>query len=174
MIHSNRVFDNGKTGITLAVSTLSSVHDNCVRGNLGNGIVAQGRGRIRENDVIGNGKSELVIVGPGDPFVAKNRIISEEASAIEVLADARGCVNENVVYSKTGKNIVQDLSSTTIVENNEFLSSLEGDVRGLGTRPLQTGNAIPRNDIAHIVRKLTMPQAQKTNPKTMSRFCVIL
>ncbi len=170
------MLDNRETGITLDVSTLTCLRDNCIRGNLGNGIVAQGRGRIRENDVIGNGKSAVVVLGPGDPFVGKNRIISAEASAIEVLSDARGCVSENEIYSKTGKNIVQDLSSTTIVENNEILSSLEGEIRcdDLVTRPLQTGNAIPRGDISHIVRKLTMPQTHKSNPKTMSRFCVIL
>ena len=171
------MLDNGETGITLDVSTLTCLRDNCVRGNLGNGIVVQGRGRLRENDVIGNGKSGVVILGPGDPFVAKNRIISADATAIEVLADARGCVSENEVYSKTGKNIVQDLSSTTIVENNDVLASLDGDVRNddLVRRPLQTGNAIPRNDISHIVRKLTMPQTQKNGAKlTTSRFCVLL
>lgn len=175
-IHSNRVLDNRGAGISLEVSSLSCLRDNCICGNLGNGVVARGRGRIRENDIINNEKSELVILGPGDPFVAKNRIVSLKATAIEVLSDARGCVNENEIYAKSGKSIVQDLSSTTIIENNEILSSFENETKdgNLATRPLQTGNSVPRPDIAHIVRKLTQTQPQKSSAKTMSRFCVVL
>ena len=170
------MLDNGGSGIILDVSSFTHICDNCVRGNLGNGIVAQGRGHIRENDVIGNGKSGVVILGPGDPFVSKNRILSGESSAVNVRADARGCVNENELHSKAGKNIVQDLNSTTIVENNELLSNLEGEIAGVGvaSRPIQSWNTIPRDDISHIVSKLSMPHARKTNSKTMSKFCVIL
>lgn len=193
VIYSNSILNNGDKGVSLDVGTIACLRDNCIRGNRGSGIVAHGRGRIKENDIVGNLGCGMKICGPGDPFVTKNRIYSGQYVAVEILENARGCVTNNEIYCEAYEKVIQDIGSTTIVEDNDFPTAMLPPSRGsagakgepadlmdlpslTSPRPRQTGNAIPRGDISHIVGKLTATHASKANGsyRNMSRFCVIL
>lgn len=128
-IQDNMICDNESTGILLDTNASASIHGNGVYGNLKLGLNISGKGSIRENDVFSNSLGGIQVTGPGDPFVARNRVQTAKHHGISIMENARGFVEWNDLFEANVSSLFKHPESTTHIYNNNVISIKLSDSR---------------------------------------------
>ncbi|XP_053321806.1 F-box only protein 10 [Spea bombifrons] len=124
-IGNNSISCNRLSGVHVETGCRVELRGNGIYDNKSHGIVSKGDGTIIENDIIGNRGCGLQLIQTADMKVTRNRIQSVNDYGIALLDQAKGLVQENIVFQgKLGKNILQQVSSNEdcIVQNNKLLT----------------------------------------------------
>ncbi|KXJ16742.1 F-box only protein 10 [Exaiptasia diaphana] len=137
-IQDNMICDNEGSGIILDTSSSASIHGNGIYGNQKHGLHISGKGGVRENDVFLNSLSGIQICGPGDPFVARNRVQSAKHHGISIMENARGFVEWNDIFEAKVSALYKHPESTTHIYNNNVVSIKLSESRPFCTYDIKT------------------------------------
>jgi len=123
----NRVYKNHRIGVKIIRNANPILTHNQVRNNLGHGIeIKNASGIVSANDIGGNRLSGICISGrAANPIVLKNQIHHAHGQGVLVLDDARGSIEQNVLYRNKGGHLELALASPALVHlrNNELPST---------------------------------------------------
>ncbi|XP_014818062.1 PREDICTED: F-box only protein 10 isoform X2 [Calidris pugnax] len=122
---NNNISCNGRGGVLVEADCRVELRGNGIYENSSHGIVSKGEGIIAENDIIGNHRCGLQLLQAADMTVTKNRIQSFRDYGIAFFDEAKGLVQENLIFQgRSKKSILQPISNAEdcIIQNNVLLT----------------------------------------------------
>ncbi|KAM9251166.1 F-box only protein 10 [Cariama cristata] len=122
---NNSICRNGRGGVLVEAECQVELRGNGIYENSSHGIVSKGEGVIAENDIIGNRRCGLQLLQAADMKVTKNRIQSFRDYAIALFDEAKGLVQENLIFQgRSKKSILLPISHAEdcIIQNNVLLT----------------------------------------------------
>ncbi|NXL64807.1 FBX10 protein, partial [Chordeiles acutipennis] len=124
-IANNSISCNSRAGVLVEAKCQVELCGNGIYENSSHGIISKGEGVIVENDIIGNHRCGLQLLQAADMKVTKNRIQSFQDYGIALFDDAKGLVQENLIFQgRSKKSILRPVSNAEdcVVQNNTLLS----------------------------------------------------
>ncbi|XP_068276268.1 F-box only protein 10 isoform X2 [Nyctibius grandis] len=124
-IAKNRIARNGRGGVLVEAECQVELRGNGIYENSSHGVVSKGEGVIAENDIVGNRRCGLRLLRAADMKVTKNRIQSFRDYGIAVFDEAKGLVQENLIFQgRSKKSILRPMSDAEdcIIQNNVLLT----------------------------------------------------
>ncbi|XP_074712387.1 F-box only protein 10 [Strix uralensis] len=124
-IANNSISCNSHGGVLVEAECQVELRGNGVYENGSHGIVSKGEGVVVENDIIGNHRCGLQLLQVADMKVIKNRIQSFRDYGIALFDEAKGLVQENIIFQgRSKKSILRPLSNAEdcIIQNNVLLT----------------------------------------------------
>ncbi|NXJ70776.1 FBX10 protein, partial [Rostratula benghalensis] len=122
---NNSISCNGRGGVLVEADCQVELRGNGIYENSSHGIVSKGEGVIAENDIIGNHRCGLQLLQAADMKVTKNRIQSFREYGIALFDEAKGLVQENLIFQgRSKKSILRPISNAEdcIIQNNVLLT----------------------------------------------------
>ncbi|NXE29175.1 FBX10 protein, partial [Ardeotis kori] len=120
-IANNSISCNSRGGVLVEAECQVELRGNGIYENSSHGIVCRGEGIITENDIIGNHRCGLQLLQAADMKVTKNRIQSFRDYGIALFDEAKGLVQENLIFQGTSKkSVLRPVSNAEdcIIEKN--------------------------------------------------------
>ncbi|NXT53412.1 FBX10 protein, partial [Pluvianellus socialis] len=124
-IANNSISCNSRGGVLVEADCQVELRGNGIYENSSHGIVSKGEGVIAENDIVGNHRCGLQLLQTADMKVTKNRIQSFWDYGIAVFDEAKGLVQENLIFQgRSKKSILRPISNAEncIIQNNVLLA----------------------------------------------------
>ncbi|KAG8454971.1 hypothetical protein GDO86_001260 [Hymenochirus boettgeri] len=124
-IANNSISCNRLSGVQVESVCRVELRGNGIYDNRSHGITSKGDGIVLENDIIGNRGCGLQLIQTADMKVTRNRIQSIHDFGIALRDQAKGLVQENMIFQgKSGNNILQQVSNAEdcIVQHNKLLT----------------------------------------------------
>ncbi|XP_009984399.1 PREDICTED: F-box only protein 10, partial [Tauraco erythrolophus] len=124
-ITNNSISRNSREGVLVEAACQVELCGNGIYENSSHGISSKGEGVIVENDIIGNHRCGLQLLQAADMKVTKNRIQSFRDYGIALFDEAKGLVQENLIFQgRAKKSILRPMSNAEdcIIQNNVFLT----------------------------------------------------
>ncbi|NWX50531.1 FBX10 protein, partial [Steatornis caripensis] len=124
-IANNSISCNSRGGVLVEAECQVELRGNGIYENSSHGIISKGEGVIVENDIIGNHGCGVQLLQTADMKVTKNRIQSFRHYGIALFDEAKGQVQENLIFQGTSKkSILRPTSSAKdcIIHNNVLLT----------------------------------------------------
>ncbi|KFQ72513.1 F-box only protein 10, partial [Phaethon lepturus] len=124
-IANNSISCNSQGGVLVEAECQVELRGNGIYENSSHGIISKGEGVIVENDIIGNHRCGLQLLQAADMKVTKNRIQSFQDYGIALFDEAKGLVQENLIFQgRPKKSILQPMSNAEdcIIQNNMLLT----------------------------------------------------
>ncbi|NWX23903.1 FBX10 protein, partial [Aegotheles bennettii] len=125
LIANNSISCNSRGGVLVGGECQVELRGNGIYENSSHGIVSKGEGVIAENDIIGNHRCGLQLLQAADMKVTKNRIQSFRDYGIALFDEAKGLVQENLIFQgRSKKSILRPVSNAEdcIIQNNVLLT----------------------------------------------------
>ncbi|NXS94217.1 FBX10 protein, partial [Jacana jacana] len=122
---NNSISCNGRRGVLVEADCQVELRGNGIYENSSHGVVSKGEGIIAENDIIGNHRCGLQLLQAADMKVTKNRIQSFRDYGIALFDEAKGVVQENLIFQgRSQKSILRPVSNAEdcIIQNNVLLT----------------------------------------------------
>uniref|UniRef100_A0A8C0BKF5 F-box protein 10 n=1 Tax=Buteo japonicus TaxID=224669 RepID=A0A8C0BKF5_9AVES len=110
-IANNSISCNSRGGVLVEAECQVELRGNGIYENSSHGIVSKGEGIIMENDIIGNHRCGLQLLQAADMKVTKNRIQSFQDYGIALFDEAKGLVQENLIFQGRSKKSILRLMS---------------------------------------------------------------
>ncbi|XP_032863962.1 F-box only protein 10 [Tyto alba] len=124
-VANNSISSNSHGGVMVEAECRVELRGNGIYENSSHGIVSKGEGVIAENDIVGNHRCGLQLLQAADMKVIKNRIQSFRDYGIALFDEAKGLVQENVIFQgRSKKSILRPISNAEdcIIQNNVLLT----------------------------------------------------
>ncbi|NWR80417.1 FBX10 protein, partial [Centropus unirufus] len=124
-ISNNSISCNSRDGILVEAACQVELRGNGIYANSSHGVVCKGEGVIAENDIVGNHRCGLQLLQGSDMKVTKNRIQSFRDYAIALFDEAKGLVQENLIFQgRSKKSILRPISHAEdcVIQNNVLLT----------------------------------------------------
>ncbi|KAM6229964.1 F-box only protein 10 isoform 1-T2 [Porphyrio hochstetteri] len=124
-IANNSISRNSGGGVLVEAKCQVELRGNGIYENSSHGIVSKGEGVIVENDIIGNHRCGLQLLQAADMKVTKNRIQSFLNYGIALFDEAKGLVQENLIFQwRSKKSILRPVSNAEdcVIQNNVLLT----------------------------------------------------
>ncbi|KFP56927.1 F-box only protein 10, partial [Cathartes aura] len=124
-IANNSISCNSRGGVLVEAECQVELRGNGIYENSSHGIVSKGEGVIAENDVIGNHRCGLQLLQAANMKVTKNRIQSFRDYGIALFDEAKGLVQENLIFQgRSKKSILRPISNAEdcVIQNNVLLT----------------------------------------------------
>ncbi|XP_063177441.1 F-box only protein 10 isoform X3 [Chroicocephalus ridibundus] len=124
-IANNSISCNSRGGVLVEADCQVELRGNGIYENSSHGIVSKGEGVIAENDIIGNHRCGLQLLQAADMKVTKNRIQSFRDYGIALFDEAKGLVQENLIFQgRSKKSILRPIlnAEDCIIQNNMLLT----------------------------------------------------
>ncbi|XP_009874986.1 PREDICTED: F-box only protein 10, partial [Apaloderma vittatum] len=124
-IASNSISCNSQGGVLVEAECQVELCGNGIYENSGHGITSKGEGVVAENDIIGNRRCGLQLLRAADMKVTKNRIQSFQDYGIALFDEAKGLVQENLIFQgRSKKSILRPVSNAEdcIIQNNVLVN----------------------------------------------------
>ncbi|NXE83115.1 FBX10 protein, partial [Cochlearius cochlearius] len=124
-VADNSIACNSQGGVLVEAECRVELRGNGIYENSSHGIVSKGEGIIVENDIIGNQRCGLQLLQAADMKVTKNRIQSFQDYGIALFDEAKGLVQENLIFQgRSKKSILRPMSNAEdcIIQNNVLLT----------------------------------------------------
>ncbi|XP_054040710.1 F-box only protein 10 isoform X5 [Rissa tridactyla] len=124
-IANNSISCNSRGGVLVEADCQVELRGNGIYENSSHGIVSKGEGIIAENDIIGNHRCGLQLLQAADMKVTKNRIQSFRDYGIALFDEAKGLVQENLIFQgRSKKSILRPIlnAEDCIIQNNMLLT----------------------------------------------------
>ncbi|XP_074994223.1 F-box only protein 10 isoform X2 [Calonectris borealis] len=124
-IANNSISCNSRRGVLVEAECQVELRGNGIYDNSSHGIVSKGEGVIMENDIIGNHRCGLQLLQAADMKVTNNRIQSFRDYGIALFDEAKGLVQENLIFQgRSKKSILRPMSNAEdcIIQNNVLLT----------------------------------------------------
>ncbi|NXA17962.1 FBX10 protein, partial [Ibidorhyncha struthersii] len=124
-IANNSISCNSQGGVLVEADCQVELRGNGIYANSSHGIISKGEGVIAENDIIGNHRCGLQLLHAADMKVTKNRIQSFRDYGIALFDEAKGLVQENLIFQgRSKKSILRPISNEEdcIIQNNVLLT----------------------------------------------------
>ncbi|XP_065511852.1 F-box only protein 10 isoform X2 [Caloenas nicobarica] len=124
-IANNSISCNSRAGVLVEAECQVELRGNGVYENGSHGIVSKGEGIITENDIIDNHQCGLQLLQAAHMKVTKNRIQSFRDYGIALFDEAKGLVQENLIFQgRSKKSILRPISNAEdcVIQNNVLLS----------------------------------------------------
>ncbi|XP_072716972.1 F-box only protein 10 isoform X1 [Ciconia boyciana] len=124
-IANNSISCNSHGGVLVEAGCQVELRGNGIYENSSHGIISKGEGIIMENDIIGNHRCGLQLLQAADMKVTKNRIQSFRDYGIALFDEAKGLVQENLIFQgRSRKSILRPMSNAEdcIIQNNMLLT----------------------------------------------------
>ncbi|KAM6187750.1 LOW QUALITY PROTEIN: F-box only protein 10 [Sarcoramphus papa] len=124
-IANNSISCNSRGGVLVEAECQVELRGNGIYENSSHGIVSKGEGVIAENDVIGNHRCGLQLLQAANMKVTKNRIQSFRDYGIALFGEAKGLVQENLIFQgRSKKSILRPISNAEdcVIQNNVLLT----------------------------------------------------
>ncbi|NXS46866.1 FBX10 protein, partial [Balaeniceps rex] len=124
-IADNSISCNSREGVLVEAECQVELRGNGIYENSSHGIISKGEGVIAENDIIGNHRCGLQLLQAADMKVTKNRIQSFQDYGIALFDEAKGQVQENLIFQgRSKKSILRPMSNAEdcIIQNNMLLT----------------------------------------------------
>ncbi|NXE12819.1 FBX10 protein, partial [Lophotis ruficrista] len=120
-IANNSISCNSRGGVLVEAECQVELRGNGIYENSSHGIVCKGEGIIAENDIIGNLRCGLQLLQAANMKVTKNRIQSFRDYGIALFDEAKGLVQENLIFQgRSKKSVFRPVSNAEdcIIEKN--------------------------------------------------------
>ncbi|KAM6034639.1 F-box only protein 10 isoform 2-T3 [Chlamydotis macqueenii] len=120
-IANNSISCNSRGGVLVEAECQVELRGNGIYENSSHGIVCKGEGIITENDIISNQRCGLQLLQAADMKVTKNRIQSFRDYGIALFDEAKGLVQENLIFQgRSKKSVLRPVSNAEdcIIEKN--------------------------------------------------------
>ncbi|NXS55911.1 FBX10 protein, partial [Brachypteracias leptosomus] len=124
-ITNNSISCNSREGVLVEAECQVELRGNGIYENSSHGIISKGEGIIAENDIIGNHRCGLQLLQAADMKVTQNRIQSFRGYGIALFDEAKGVVQENLIFQgRSKKSILRPISNAEdcIIQNNVLLT----------------------------------------------------
>uniref|UniRef100_A0A663FI85 F-box protein 10 n=2 Tax=Aquila chrysaetos chrysaetos TaxID=223781 RepID=A0A663FI85_AQUCH len=124
-IANNSISCNSRGGVLVEAECQVELRGNGIYENSSHGIVSKGEGIIMENDIVGNHRCGLRLLQAADMKVTKNRIQSFQDYGIALFDEAKGLVQENLIFQgRSKKSILRPMSNAEdcVIQNNMLLT----------------------------------------------------
>ncbi|XP_040434727.1 F-box only protein 10-like [Falco naumanni] len=124
-ITNNSICCNGREGVLVEAECQVELRGNGIYENRSHGIISKGEGVVEENDIIGNHRCGLQMLQAADMKVTKNRIQAFRDYGIALFDEAKGLVQENLIFQgRSKKFILRPMSNAEdcIVQDNVLLT----------------------------------------------------
>ncbi|KAM7076158.1 F-box only protein 10 isoform 3-T4 [Ciconia maguari] len=124
-IANNSISCNSHGGVLVEAECQVELRGNGIYENSSHGIISKGEGIIMENDIIGNHRCGLQLLQAADMKVTKNRIQSFRDYGIALFDEAKGLVQENLIFQgRSRKSILRPMSNAEdcVIQNNMLLT----------------------------------------------------
>ncbi|NXH69999.1 FBX10 protein, partial [Hydrobates tethys] len=124
-VANNSISCNSRGGVLVEAECQVELRGNGIYDNSSHGIVSKGEGIITENDIIGNHRCGLQLLQAADMKVTKNRIQSFRDYGIALFDEAKGLVQENLIFQgRSKKSILRPMSNAEdcVIQNNVLLT----------------------------------------------------
>ncbi|NXL53036.1 FBX10 protein, partial [Podilymbus podiceps] len=123
-IENNSISCNSQAGVLVEAECQVELRGNGIYENSRHGIVSKGEGIITENDIVGNYRCGLQLLQAADMKVTKNRIHSFRDYGIALFDEAKGLVQENLIFQgRFKKSILRPINAEKcVIQNNVLLT----------------------------------------------------
>ncbi|NXK13040.1 FBX10 protein, partial [Herpetotheres cachinnans] len=124
-IANNSICCNSREGVLVEAECQVELRGNGIYENSSHGIISKGEGVIEENDIISNHRCGLQLLQAADMKVTKNRIQSFRDYGIALFDEAKGLVQDNLIFQgRSKKFILRPMSNAEdcIVQDNVLLT----------------------------------------------------
>ncbi|KFZ56124.1 F-box only protein 10 [Podiceps cristatus] len=123
-VANNSISCNSQAGVLVEAECQVELRGNGIYENSRHGIVSKGEGIIAENDIVGNYRCGLQLLQAADMKVTKNRIHSFRDYGIAVFDEAKGLVEENLIFQgRSKKSILRPINAEKcVIQNNVLLT----------------------------------------------------
>ncbi|XP_026722681.1 F-box only protein 10 [Athene cunicularia] len=124
-ITNNSISCNSRGGVLVEAECQVELRGNGIYENGSHGIISKGEGVIAENDIISNHRCGLQLLQAADMKVIKNRIQSFRDYGIVLFDEAKGLVQENIIFQgRSKKSILRPPANAEdcIIQNNVLLT----------------------------------------------------
>ncbi|NXG57782.1 FBX10 protein, partial [Hemiprocne comata] len=122
---NNSISSNSRGGVLVGAECRVELRGNGIYQNSSHGVVCRGQGLIAENDIVGNQRCGLQLLAATNVTVTKNRIQSFWDYGIALFDEAKGLVQENLIFQgRSKKSILRPMSNAEdcIIQNNVLLT----------------------------------------------------
>ncbi|NWH59853.1 FBX10 protein, partial [Geococcyx californianus] len=124
-IANNSISCNNQSGVLVEAECQVELRGNGIYANSSHGVISRGEGVIAENDIIGNHRCGLQLLQAANMKVTKNRIQSFQDCGIALFDEAKGLVQDNLIFQgRSKKSILRPVSNAEdcVIQNNILLT----------------------------------------------------